>query len=332
MTPGGTEIDMAKKEPIVCVVDADYLRYNSGFACEHPTHLVVSEHTPEEGEVVRRIMASFDNKREAKKAAEEFEKRDHTVRIYTNVRVEPISHVHQTCKAQLKSIKEKVAKKFERPVEMRVYLTGTGNFRERVATIRPYKGNRDPAHKPLMFGELTTYLTTMWEARTIQWMEADDFVSMLLTEGGNDVVVAGIDKDLLQVPGWHFNPIKDKFVKVTPKGGLYRLYVQIIQGDTTDNIAGAYKYGEKGATEVVQGVREEHAKTPDKYLEPMLWQAALGCYEESLATYGSEKCGYSNAWGAAVENARLVYMLREYPEDPSQPDLWLPPTHREPVL
>lgn len=105
----------------ICV-DADYLRYNSGFACEHWEYLVANE---------EEVYEITKDKREARKVAEQY-----GLPIYSRVEVEPESHIKQTVKAQLQKIVKECEAKFNDECQVRVYLTGVGNFRERVATMR----------------------------------------------------------------------------------------------------------------------------------------------------------------------------------------------------
>jgi len=48
------------------------------------------------------------------------------------------------------------------------YLSGGGNWRYDFATIREYKGNRDPDHKPHWYKEIREYLTKYWKAEVIE--------------------------------------------------------------------------------------------------------------------------------------------------------------------
>ena len=59
---------------------------------------------------------------------------------------EPISFALQNCKRSIEAIVDK----FDRGLEIQLYLTGSGNFREQVATIQPYKGNRTQPKPPYL--------------------------------------------------------------------------------------------------------------------------------------------------------------------------------------
>ena len=61
----------------------------------------------------------------------------------------------------------------------RGFLSGNGNFREQVATIKPYKGNRDAKHKPKYYKEIKQHLIDRWNAEVIDGREADDALATI---------------------------------------------------------------------------------------------------------------------------------------------------------
>jgi 5'-3' exonuclease len=61
-------------------------------------------------------------------------------------------------------------------------------------------------------------------------------------EGGT-TVICSIDKDLLQIPGKHYNFVKKVFQEVTSDQGLKFLYMQSLIGDRSDNIIGVAGIG-----------------------------------------------------------------------------------------
>jgi len=73
-------------------------------------------------------------------------------------------------------------------------------------------------------------------------MEADDGLAIAqgyFQEQGIESIIVTEDKDLLQVPGWHYNPNKnDKPFKISEEQGHFLLWKQVITGDKTDNIPG----------------------------------------------------------------------------------------------
>ena len=127
-----------------------------------------------------------------------------------------------------------------------LYLTGVGNYREEIATIAPYKGNRDSSHKPKYYKEMRRYAIDTWGAEVIDGMEADDAVSMeQWANPDKSTIIVSIDKDLLNTPGHHYNPRKDEYQYVTLAEADRNFWMQGATGDTTDNIKGLHRIGTK---------------------------------------------------------------------------------------
>ena len=122
---------------------------------------------------------------------------------------------------------------------MRVYMTGSTNFRDRIAFTRKYK-DRDGT-KPPLFKELRAYLLEKHEAILSEDCEADDLLAMQMWEENRELEAQGVppgsdahhnlatlvcistDKDLRMVPGVHYNPhpTKQRFYNVSKLGDLY---------------------------------------------------------------------------------------------------------------
>ena len=59
-----------------------------------------------------------------------------------------------------------------------VYLTGPGNYRDWVATLRPYKGQRVGLQKPYHWETVSRRLKEHWGAVTFNGIEADDWLGV----------------------------------------------------------------------------------------------------------------------------------------------------------
>ena len=172
------------------------------------------------------------------------------------------------------------------------YLTGSGNFREAEATLRPYKGTRDPTHKPKYYKELKQYMIDVLGARVIHGEEADDALTQTQHAHPDDsTVIVTIDKDLDQVPGWHYNWRKDSLYYVTPEEGDKWFWKQMLIGDASDNIPGINKIGPKTADKLIT--------TADNAVNRKLVREL---YDKQ---YGV------NSEAAFLECANLLYMRRE---------------------
>lgn len=147
------------------------------------------------------------------------------------------------CKAVMQDI---VLHRFGEACGYKSYLTGKHNFREQLATIKPYKGNRDPNAKPKYYAELKEYLIDHWKSIVIDDMEADDAVGIeQYAHKDQSTCIVSIDKDLDTIPGWHYNWVKGLFYYVTLQQANNNFLGQMLEGDTTDNIPGITGIGTK---------------------------------------------------------------------------------------
>ena len=288
---------------MIVLVDADYLVYSAGFAAETARYVV--EALLPTGEerfdvvdtaAVARVWCDRENwplgtvVREATRVVD----------------AQPIGHAKQMIRQILKKIENRTGG------ELKLYLTGKTNYRNEIATIRPYKGNRTALHKPVHYAALREFLLELG-ATMVEGREADDQVAIdaPLYRQWDDVIIASVDKDLRQVPGRLYNWGKDAFEDISAQDGLVTFYRQCLTGDVTDNIVGCYKCGETRAGGLVDETQNEQE----------MYDACLEEFERSRKLRG---CPYAHlsASDALLETARLVYLQRR--ED----ELWQPPALR----
>ena len=136
-------------------------------------------------------------------------------------------------------------------------VKGRGNFRNDLAS--DYKANRKELDADLRvaLNYAHSYMVDELGAIPADGMEADDLVSIWATEAsdmGRDYVVAGIDKDLLQIVGAHYNYNKRTHQTVNKDEANLNLMLQCLTGDTADNIAGIKGIGPKKAAKILDGV------------------------------------------------------------------------------
>lgn len=165
-----------------------------------------------------------------------------------------------------------------------LHLTGKNNFRIDVATTAPYKGNRK-SEKPVHYNLLREYLEASWGASVSESIEADDVLAIRATELGESSVIVSLDKDLDQVPGWHYNFAKKNLYQIDEQTGLFLFYKQMLTGDRVDNIKGVRGIGDVKAEKLLK----------DK-TETEMWDICV------------ELLGMDRA----IENGHLLYMLRHY--------------------
>ena len=141
--------------------------------------------------------------------------------------------------------------------DIKIFLTGKGNFRFEIAVTRPYKGNRKDVEKPQHLTAIRKHMTKNWSAIMSAGEEADDLIGIWSTRYGPTAIVASIDKDMLQLPCHHFNPTKKTWQTVSEFDGLKFFYGQILTGDAADNIQGLHGIGPKKAEVLLAGAGTE---------------------------------------------------------------------------
>lgn len=116
-----------------------------------------------------------------------------------------------------------------------------------------YKQNRKQP-KPKHYEALKYYIIRDIGAKITIEQEADDALGMAQTETS---IICSIDKDMLQIPGWHYNFVKKEKTFITPEEGLKRFYEQLLMGDVVDNIPGIYGIGPVKAKKHLEGLVTE---------------------------------------------------------------------------
>ncbi len=173
-----------------------------------------------------------------------------------------------------------------------VFLTGSSNFRRELSPT--YKANR-PAERPTHWQVVRDYLVNNHKAVICEGCEADDYLGMEQDKSGaNTTTICSIDKDLMQIPGIHYNFVKKEFKEVNYKEGRKFLYLQSLIGDRSDNIIGVVGIGPKKAERALEGLETEKE-----------W------YEVCLGLYGDLERFYANM--------QLLYIWQR------KEDGWVPP-------
>jgi 5'-3' exonuclease len=171
-----------------------------------------------------------------------------------------------------------------------VVITGKGNFRNEIAVTAPYKGNRKK-DKPIHYAAIRKRMKVYWGALETSGIEADDLISILATENTDSVIIS-IDKDFDQVPGKHFNFVKNLHYVIEEKEGLLNFYMQMLVGDRIDNIIGADGIGPVKARKLLEDKTE------------------LEMYNACVDVLGADR---------VLENGRLLWLQRE------EGQMWNPP-------
>ena len=104
--------------------------------------------------------------------------------------------------------------------DYKCYLTGQDNFRKKI--YPEYKANRKDKPKPKWLQETREFLIHQWFAQVSLGCEADDLLGVNQTD---KTIICSIDKDLLQIPGRHFNWVKSEFFDQSEFGGIKHFIV-----------------------------------------------------------------------------------------------------------
>lgn len=127
-----------------------------------------------------------------------------------------------------------------------VFIGGGENFRH---TINPdYKANRKDTPKPKHLEDCRERLLTEWGCEMAVGLETDDLLGINQEE---DTFIASIDKDLLQIPGNHFNWVKQESQTVSELDGVRWFWKQMLIGDVSDNLVGVKGIGKVKASKYI---------------------------------------------------------------------------------
>jgi hypothetical protein len=226
------------------LIDGDIVLYRCGFAAEH-THYVVFDKDGDPDVPV----AHLDSAAALRAWQEEqaiVSKTEPHYRIEREREVEPLSHALANIKSVMAGILEAT-----RVADFKLFISGGECFRHRIATMKEYKGNRKDTPKPVHLDAMREFLEERYGAEQCIDIEADDALAMAMNER---TVLCSIDKDLLQVPGYHYNWVLDQKILIEPDVGLRKLYLQVITGDSTDNIPGVRGIGPVKARKLLESV------------------------------------------------------------------------------
>lgn len=148
-----------------------------------------------------------------------------------------------------------------------------------------YKANRPPTpdwlvnRKPIILD----YLRLNWGfTYTQKGYESDDAIAsvdhILQNEfssspntGLETTVICSPDKDMKQIEGWNYNTRSKELTYVTYEAAIKSIYMQLLHGDTTDNIPNVQKgIGPAKAAKILEdislGVRSKIDKTFEQFI------------------------------------------------------------------
>jgi len=184
-------------------------------------------------------------------------------------------------------------------------FSGSRNFR--YAVLESYKWNRKNLEKPVLFNTIKEFLWKNYVCLMQDVLEGDDLMGIMSTEARGKYIICSIDKDMLQIPGRHYNWNSQRRTMQTVAAANHFFYRQILTGDTGDGYTGIPGCGPVKADKILLGLEGE---SHENY-----WGAITEAYTSA---------GLCEA--DAIKQARVARILRrgEYNYETKEVNLWTP--------
>ena len=273
------------------LVDADILVFRAGFAAERNKWFL--KVGPPRGDW---MVQEFEYKKDANAALDKAlpgiysreEGKDY--QLWSERQVEPVENALHLVKQQMNKIMDACDLT---EFDIVCYLSGPTNFRYDIAKTRPYKGNRDAKHRPTHEVAIRDYIRGQWETVVTDGYEADDALGIAQCKADvHSTCIISIDKDLNMIPGLHDDFMHELHYDITEEQGWRLFCLQLLTGDTTDNIPGLEGIGAKKADKILDGLPQAD------------WMQAV------VSAYAS-KSGKKDWFKYLREQAALIWILRE---------------------
>lgn len=234
---------------MISLIDQDIIKYAVGFACqrtldctEQTRYLIKRGTQGMEAHLFDEDQVMFFP--ELKKKAEVQEELQC---IRQEINVDPIENALHSVKKMMQGILAASGAD-----EYIGYLTKGECFRHHMSPL--YKANRKDTPKPLLCPEIEKYLIQKYDAVVCEGIEADDAMGIQQCQDPSDTIICTIDKDLDTIPGWHYNWDKQSVYNVTPEEATKFFWMQVLMGDTADNIIGLKGIGPMKASRLLEDV------------------------------------------------------------------------------
>ena len=230
------------------LIDGDIIIYQAGFASDQRQYVITDL------DDAHKVVAAFPYKKDADAFVAAHPAK--SLSIEKKIESEPLEYCLNSVNKMLESIRDTV-----KADKVRVFLTPSSVFRHEVDS--EYKGNRDASHKPTWHKEIKEHLITHWNAEIVEGIEADDCIGIVanLLDSGSESeyrpVMCSLDKDLLTIPGEHYNWRQGVTKLVTADEALLNFWKQMLMGDSADNIKGIPKIGKVKSERMLRGLSEK---------------------------------------------------------------------------
>src|SRR3569833_586914 len=173
------------------LIDGDIYKYRCAASAEKTKYLMQLH----DSEGLTGEFKEFDTFKEASQ---------HNGILWSRKEVQPVEFALQACKTAIDALLEKLS-----PASVSIFLSPGKTFRDEVASTAPYKGNRVNVPKPKYLKDVENYLVKQYGANYGNFVVAADEIGIALSNDPDNAVSVSIDKDLLQIPGWHYNWVSD---------------------------------------------------------------------------------------------------------------------------
>lgn len=152
--------------------------------------------------------------------------------------------------------------------DLDLFLSGDNNFRKKI--YPEYKSTRKKNERPPVLVPLKELWKENFTVFQEDELEADDLLGK-----AQDITtcIVSIDKDMLMIPGYHYNYVRNELYFVSDFNGIYNFYYQLLIGDPTDDIKGAKGIGKAKAVKILQDCETEEEMFNAVY-------PYFTCYEE----------------------------------------------------
>lgn len=171
-----------------------------------------------------------------------------------------------------------------------------------------YKASRRDQHRPLCYNAVREYLCKRYDAVIKPRLEGDDVLGIMATgdlpKYAGEKIIVSIDKDMLTIPGKHYNPHKEFAIReVDEDEAEHNFFMQVLGGDSTDGYPGCPGIGPVRAARILEGAGGNH------------WPAIVETYEKKGLTEQD-----------ALIQARCARILHasDYDFKQRKPILWTP--------
>jgi len=193
------------------------------------------------------------------------------------------------------------------------FSSKSGSFRKLIWD--GYKKSRKGKRKPVIMDDLRQWVEDCYNCISEPWLEGDDILGIWgamydvpLKPTGTVKVMCSIDKDLMTVPGYHYNWDKRELgvVSVDRATASKNFYLQTLSGDSVDEYPGCPTIGPKRGLKIIEDALKDGVP---------LWEAVVKTFE----SHNKDKL-------FALQMARCAYILQpdDFDNECGSIELWSP--------